>query len=445
MFAHIDLPHGRAPILTAAAAVWALAVACGSGGGTIGQVETATPVPQVPISTPGAGSASRVAPPTSAASTPAGEISMGGSALGGNAATTLLAQVAFEITPGDSVTWLAHEIRLTPGQVVQHSHEFAFVYALAGSHTLTLNGQPVSVPQGAGTWVAAAANHRHGGLGGDVILWEIRLAAEGAGFPPGVVNAREVFQSEVLQGIPDQPLGVFVLVRVPPGGQTSVHTHPGPEFIYQLSGEIDYENALIGETMMVPGEFEGVVPETAVQKRNPSDSDAIFLSWFLVDPDKPFASATRFDVAGDRGENMASLSTGARVSAVSSNYASGTNGSAFGADKAIDGDPHTEWSSDGDGNDAWIEIELASEIRVSAVGFWTRTMGTSAEVTTFQVVTDRGETAGPFELGSAGRGFYVDTGLTARRLRFETLDSSGGNTGAVEIEVYGELTAGEPD
>jgi len=34
------------------------------------------------------------------------------------------------------------------------------------------------------------------------------------------------------------------------------------------------------------------------------------------------------------------------------------NDSAFGMDNAIDGQPNTEWSSNGDGDDAWIEIEL---------------------------------------------------------------------------------------
>ena len=49
-----------------------------------------------------------------------------------------------------------------------------------------------------------------------------------------------VFVSLTLKGISKNPLTVFVLVKVLPGGETSVHTHPGPEFIYQLSGAIDY-------------------------------------------------------------------------------------------------------------------------------------------------------------------------------------------------------------
>ena len=56
------------------------------------------------------------------------------------------------------------------------------------------------------------------------------------------------------------------------------------------------------------------------------------------------------------------------------------------------------------------------------------------------MVTDRGETFGPFDLTDASAEYYFDVDLTAKRLRLETVDSSGGNTGAVEIEVYGEPT-----
>ena len=56
------------------------------------------------------------------------------------------------------------------------------------------------------------------------------------------------------------------------------------------------------------------------------------------------------------------------------------------------------------------------------------------------MVTDRGETFGPFDLADASAVQHFDVDLTAKRLRFETVDSSGGNTGAVEIEVYGEPT-----
>lgn len=128
------------------------------------------------------------------------------------------------------------------------------------------------------------------------------------------------------------------------------------------------------------------------------------------------------------------------VSGVSSNFGGGDNDSTWGANSAIDGDINTQWSSDGDGDDAWIQLRLPEETFVTSIGFWTRTMGTSAQVYSFRVVTDNGESFGPFELDDATSVHYFDVDFTAQRLRFEALDTSGGNTGAVEIEVYGEPT-----
>jgi len=67
-------------------------------------------------------------------------------------------------------------------------------------------------------------------------------------------------------------------------------------------------------------------------------------------------------------------------------------------------------------------------------------MGTSAQISSFRVLTVRGETFGPFDLADASGVHYFDVDLTAKGLRLETVDSSEGNTGAVEIEVYGEPT-----
>jgi hypothetical protein len=52
-------------------------------------------------------------------------------------------------------------------------------------------------------------------------------------------------------------------------------------------------------------------------------------------------------------------------------------------------------------------------------------MGTSAQIASFRVVTDQGETFGPFDLADASAVHYFDVDLTAKRLRFETVDSSG--------------------
>jgi len=134
-----------------------------------------------------------------------------------------------------------------------------------------------------------------------------------------------------------------------------------------------------------------------------------------------------------RGRNVASLSAGARVVGVSSNYGGEGITGAYGANNAIDGDPSTEWSSNSDGERAWVEIELARPYHLSAIGFWTRTMGSTAQIQEFEVVADGKIRLGPFTLGDAAGVHYFPVDLTARRLRFNVLKSSGGNTGAVEI------------
>lgn len=139
------------------------------------------------------------------------------------------------------------------------------------------------------------------------------------------------------------------------------------------------------------------------------------------------------------GENVASLNAGARIVGVSSNFGAGDNDSSFGANNAIDGQSNTEWSSNSDGDGAWIEIELPGTYNVHAIGFWTRRMpNDTAQIFSFTVIADEGETHGPFDLPDANQIYYFPVEFTARTLRFEAVNTNTGNTGAVEIEVYGE-------
>lgn len=104
---------------------------------------------------------------------------------------------------------------------------------------------------------------------------------------------------------------------------------------------------------------------------------------------------------------------------------------AFHAGNAIDGDPATEWSTSGDGDDAHLVVDLGHRVDVVAVGFHTRSMSDgSATAETFTVTVDDTETHGPFPVGRA------DITFTGQVLRFEVVTSTGGNTGATEIEVF---------
>lgn len=104
----------------------------------------------------------------------------------------------------------------------------------------------------------------------------------------------------------------------------------------------------------------------------------------------------------------------------------------FAAPNAIDGDLATEWSTDGDGDDASITVDLGAPTDIVGVRYRTREMTDgSAIVRTFTVTLDDDEPLGPFPADAVaeieGRG---------QRLRFEAAETTGGNTGAVEIEVY---------
>ena len=141
--------------------------------------------------------------------------------------------------------------------------------------------------------------------------------------------------------------------------------------------------------------------------------------------------------------NLASFEQGARVITVSSNFGGAGNDERWGANSAIDGNPGTEWSSNGDGDDAFIEIELVERANVQTVEVWTRAMSDgTAEIFSFTLTTDSGENLGPFELNDSNQAYQFEMSVVAETLRLDVVESSGGNTGLVEFIVYGE-PAGE--
>ena len=107
----------------------------------------------------------------------------------------------------------------------------------------------------------------------------------------------------------------------------------------------------------------------------------------------------------------------------------------FAAELAIDGDIGTEWSTNGDGDDAYIVIDLGSPAEVVGVGFRSRSMTDGSSIAnSFTVTAGDGEPLGPFP---AGPGLAIaDVRFVGRILRIDVNESTGGNTGAIEIEVY---------
>jgi hypothetical protein len=133
------------------------------------------------------------------------------------------------------------------------------------------------------------------------------------------------------------------------------------------------------------------------------------------------------DAVATPGQNVAA---GAEVVAVSSEFSDG-----FGGGNAVDGDLSTEWSSAGDADEASLTIDLGQPVDVIGLALRSRSMsdGTSV-IETFSVTVDDSETYGPFQAGTT---FTVaEVTFTGQVLRIDAEQTSGGNTGAAEIEVY---------
>jgi hypothetical protein len=126
------------------------------------------------------------------------------------------------------------------------------------------------------------------------------------------------------------------------------------------------------------------------------------------------------------------VAQGARIVAVSSQFSSD-----YRAANAVDGNLSTEWSSNGDGNHAFITIDLGKPTAVGGLAFLTREMPDGSAIThTFAVIVDGNKRYGPFPTGSRLDPRYAPVRFTGRRLRFEVVSSTGGNTGAAEIQVF---------
>jgi len=126
------------------------------------------------------------------------------------------------------------------------------------------------------------------------------------------------------------------------------------------------------------------------------------------------------------------VAIGARIVAVSSQWSN-----AYRAANAVDGNLSTEWASADDGDRAFITIDLGKQRKITGVSFVTREMSDGSAITrTFAVVVDGRRRYGPFPAGNSLNLHIVLLSFTGRLLRFEVVQSTGGNTGAAEIEVF---------
>lgn len=108
----------------------------------------------------------------------------------------------------------------------------------------------------------------------------------------------------------------------------------------------------------------------------------------------------------------------------------------FAAANAIDGLGTTEWSTAGDGDDAFIVVDLGARSAIGGVEFVTRAMADGTAITeTYTVTVDGGEPLGPFPAATAAVPEVAEIDAEGQVVRFDVETSTGGNVGAVEIRV----------
>lgn len=134
------------------------------------------------------------------------------------------------------------------------------------------------------------------------------------------------------------------------------------------------------------------------------------------------------------------LTEKATVVEVSSNFGAVANGDQWGIDAAFDGLMATEWSSNGDGDNAFVLLEFSQPEQLQAFGYRSRKMADgSSIVLSVRLVLDGTLVLGPFATPDPDKRYFFvfDEAETATQVRVEAVETTGGNTGAKEIELYG--------
>ncbi len=143
------------------------------------------------------------------------------------------------------------------------------------------------------------------------------------------------------------------------------------------------------------------------------------------------------DASSDQADLGPNLALDATVVEASSEFSD-----SFAAGNAIDGDLATEWATSGNGDDAFITIDLGEVLSIAGTEFVTRSMADGTAITEEYTVTIDGETFGPYPAGTPALSRLAEFDLEGRVVRFDVTATTGGNTGAVEVRVYGPHAGG---
>jgi hypothetical protein len=180
--------------------------------------------------------------------------------------------------------------------------------------------------------------------------------------------------------------------------------------------------------------LSGIEPETEYYFRvqGVDDDGIVYLSDVMT--------FTTPELEESESTNLASSGLGSVIVGFSSAFGGADLLDRWGAGGAFDDNPNTEWSSAGDGDEAWVEIKLAKRAQIDSVAFQSRAMNDGSAITkSFTITTGEGDEYGPYDLPDAGGAYTFDTAIEAQIIRFALTETTGGNTGVVDIAVYGQF------
>ncbi len=145
--------------------------------------------------------------------------------------------------------------------------------------------------------------------------------------------------------------------------------------------------------------------------------------------------ASAGDAAGSLW-NVALAEHGTTITAVSSNFGGGDLDSSWGGNNTIDGKMATEWATNGDGDGAFIELDFGQERQLNGFGFRSRMMTDGTSIIERVELRFESTTLGPFDTPDPDElyVFQFDAPVSSRSVRVEAVQTTGGNTGAKEIQ-----------
>ena len=124
------------------------------------------------------------------------------------------------------------------------------------------------------------------------------------------------------------------------------------------------------------------------------------------------------------------------IVSVSSNWAGGDNNSSFGIEKAFDQNLVSEWSSDGNGDNAFVSIKLHSRRKIRGFSIRSRKMADGSSIITSIVMNIDNENIGTFETPDPDQTYrFIFTEIEGENITWKVSSSTGGNTGAKEIQL----------